>query len=572
LNGLQNYPLLKGMQTNLYKCFLPLAWMIGKQDAGVSGFLHPEGIYDDPKGGEFRQEVYPRLRYHFQFVNVKNLFSEILHWVTYSVNIYSKIRDPINFFTMANVFLPKTIDDSFKKKSYKPVGGIKDDDGKWNIVGHQDRIIAVNQKQLQLFANLYDVKGTLTSAARLPAIHSKQFVEVLKKFAEQPLRLGDLHGEYFSTEMWHETNAQKDHTIKRKTCFPQDASEWILSGPHFFVGNPFYKSPNSVCKKHHDYSSIDLTDLPDDYLPRTNYMPDCDAAEYRKRTPRFKINDEKILVTDCYRLTYRGMLSQSGERTLISAIIPKESGHINGAQSSSFFDTHKLMQASFFSVSIIADFFIKTTGRSNLHYSWETFPLLNLSSDMLLRILSLSCITNHYSNLWQECFQKSFQTDTWAKSDLRLPNSFFTHLSPKWNRNCALRTDFARRQALVEIDVLTAMALGLSLEELKTIYRVQFPVLRQNENDTWYDRNGRIIFTCSKGLPGVGFPRKSSKTIPIGWEDIKDMKTGTVQRTITDDTQPDGPTERTITYEAPFDRCDREKDYEIVWEEFEKRL
>ncbi|MEE4359125.1 MAG: hypothetical protein V2I97_21835, partial [Desulfococcaceae bacterium] len=36
LNGLQNYPLLKGMQTNLYKCFLPLAWMIGKQDAGVS--------------------------------------------------------------------------------------------------------------------------------------------------------------------------------------------------------------------------------------------------------------------------------------------------------------------------------------------------------------------------------------------------------------------------------------------------------------------------------------------------------------------------------------------------------
>lgn len=27
LNGLQNYPLLKGMQTNLYKCFLPQAWI-----------------------------------------------------------------------------------------------------------------------------------------------------------------------------------------------------------------------------------------------------------------------------------------------------------------------------------------------------------------------------------------------------------------------------------------------------------------------------------------------------------------------------------------------------------------
>jgi hypothetical protein len=36
---------------------------------------------------------------------------------------------------------------------------------------------------------------------------------------------------------------------------------------------------------------------------------------------------------------------------------------------------------------------------------------------------------------------------------------------------------------------------------------VQFPVLRQNEADTWYDANGRIVFTVSKGLPGIGFSR-----------------------------------------------------------------
>ena len=103
------------------------------------------------------------------------------------------------------------------------------------------------------------------------------------------------------------------------------------------------------------------------------------------------------------------------------------------------------------------------------------------------------------------------------------------------------------------------------LDELKTIYRVQFPVVQHYESDTWYDRNGRIIFTASKGLPGVGFSRPE-------WEQIKDKKSGTVERKVIDDTLPGGPRERTIIYEAPFDRCDREQDYEIVWTEFERRL
>ena len=35
-------------------------------------------------------------------------------------------------------------------------------------------------------------------------------------------------------------------------------------------------------------------------------------------------------------------------------------------------------------------------------------------------------------------------------------------------------------------------------------------------------------------------------------------------RAITDDTMPGGPVERTIKYVAPFDRCDREQDYETL--------
>ena len=35
--------------------------------------------------------------------------------------------------------------------------------------------------------------------------------------------------------------------------------------------------------------------------------------------------------------------------------------------------------------------------------------------------------------------------------------------------------------------------------------------MRQYEAETHYDTNGRIVFTPSNGLPGVGLPRKAIK-------------------------------------------------------------
>lgn len=487
----------------------------------------------------------------------------------------------VSFDTISNLYDAKSIVECYQGEASAPIPGIKDANGDWNIAGHPDRIIHVTQRELEVFAKLFDGNDKWQQA-RLPVLHVRSLIGALSCIASQTQYISDIKTEIFGSEMWHETNAQKDGTMVRNVHFPESLTDMIISGPHIAVANPCFKTSRCICRLNSDYDNIDLTSISDSYLQRCNYQPYCAPEEYEERAPLTPWNCKNYY---SYRIAMRNMFNQGGERTLMSAIIPPKVGHVHAVYELGFKNDVDTALMSGLMESIPYDFYIKATGKGSGGIGvLGGLPIIRsiYSIRIILTTLLLNSLNEYYAPLWKKCWNVVWPFTTWSKSDPRLSPARFTSLTSEWTWDTPLRTDYERRQALVEIDVLTAMALGMTLQQLKTIYRIQFPVLQSYEADTWYDANGRITFTNNRSLTGVGFTRpeweNAGAVQPIKrgdapWDGImKHAPAGYVfARTITDDTMPGGPVQRTIEYAAPFDRCDREQDYETAWKFFEEK-
>ena len=562
LDSIQNYEELMGIKPDLYKAFLPKAWAI-QRSKGIIGLLHPEGVYDDARGGDFRKLIYRRLRGHFQFINQKKLF-DIGNTRPYSINLYSDEHKP-NFDAIFYLFDPHTIDEAYEiKKNPRTLFGIKDENGNWNEAGDRSRIIRIDQTSLESFIGLLDEESDWQKV-RMPMLFSREIskaIEAINKGDSTVFRADD---KILYTEMLTEPKGSKSY-VKLQTSFPEEWTTVVYCGPNIGISNPLFKSARKVCTTQKAFDPIDLTSIPDAYLPRNKYTITASIDKLIAEIPK---DDQGKSMLGYYRIASRKMIDKNTERSLISSIIPPKALHMDSLYSILIHDLKKMVLVQSAFSSIIADFLVKMSGKSTLRL--DLLGHLPVSYDdyineRVIRTLLLVSLDSSFKDLWAHCWSDSYRDENWASASERLNNQTFNHLSGNWKSEYAVRSDFARRQLLIENDVLCALSLGLTLSELQTLYRLYFPVLKQYEDDTWYDANGRIVFTVNRSLTGVGFERKE-------WENgIKGAPAGQkFYRTIIDDTMPGGPVERTIEYVAPFDCCDREQDYETAWKFFEEK-
>jgi len=667
LSDVTFYPSLAGLRTNLYKNFIERSWSLIADDAMV-GFYHEYAIFDDARGGKFREVLYPRLRSAYQYQNWGQLFADVGAAKTFCMTLTSSPQENISFQFMANVFDARAIARSKVVSSSLVVPGLKNEHGKWEVRGHPDRLINVTEVELKLFVKLLDDDDTPHTRARLPQVHSKQILLVLEKFIRANCKLGDLRSEYYPSDMFNESNSQRDGIITREenpSFQPANIDEWVISGPHFYVGNTFSKTARTECKEKSDYEVIELESMPADYLPKAPFRPgdenrnlnafykaipewpephkpietrgvwksgywpvvddeilayeallneplrlygistsrsgaktarkfaffsrwegDVEAAiNYLKYNNDIKLQDfysrfktvkleqstpDKSKdyvprpITSYARYVNRKRAQASNERTLMSALLPPGPSHIISAYTLTFKNEKDSVLLSGLWQSIVFDFLVKMRGAEDIIGSVLRYlPVSRVyENDIVARALRLHCLTEHYANTWKEQWPVDV-TLSWGSEDPRLNNDVeqaWSDLGCEWTWHSALRRDFSRRQAQIELDVLAALSLELTLEELIQLYEVQFPVMKNYEEADEYDSRGqRLPNTKRKDAGGTEIRAARSdhdgiSPLIVNWK------------------IDHGKQAITKTFYPPFSSVDRIEDYRTTYRVFSERL
>ncbi|KOU61620.1 hypothetical protein ADK57_27285 [Streptomyces sp. MMG1533] len=588
------YPLLTGTQPDLYRAFMCRAWN-NLGGAGLAGLIHPDSHFGGAREGRLREAAYERLRFHAHFWNQLHVFPEIKETRQFSVNVYGRPKR-IDFPHISWLFTPAVLVASLVHNGNGELPGIKQD-GEWDVRPHSARLVRVNEELLLQWRRLSgDEGGPVRQAALLyPVTAAEQ--DAIAALAAVNDRVG-MHDPRISAG-YHEKMGKENGFIQWHATAPGRLEDVVLQGPHFGIATPFEKQPNVPLRNRNDYTDWDLTSLSADAVPRTSYVrPDsCTVESYRAEQDRWldhsrlgtgwelsgkeweergtALAEEELKLatdeqrellrqrlwlfrpyTEFYRLTWRRMIPFDTERSLFAALIPPGPAHVDAVNSMALVDNRTTALNSGLWAGLPLDYLLRIASRSDLrvaeaHKMPYADPAHPLAGSLLLRTLRLNCLTEAYAPLWTELYDMTWPGyEDWAVDWPGL-TPLAGHLKSVWEYGTPLRTEYERRAALVELDAVVAVWLGMSAEELIAIYRSRYYILAQRDAGMYFDAKGRKL-AASHHTYGHGQTKEHYEQFQA-WQNKERPE------------PPEG-------YTAPFYKANREEEMRTAHAHFEKRL
>ncbi|WP_051326235.1 class I SAM-dependent DNA methyltransferase [Glycomyces tenuis] len=507
LSHITTYPLIAGTRSNLYRNFMVRSWG-NSSPTGSIGLIHYDTHLTGEKEAKIREAAYPRLRMHVHFVNERYLFADIGNTKEFSINVSSFAR-PVRFKHLSWLYEPHVAVASLDDSGSSEITPRIKHRGKWDLRPHSSRVVDVDEKRLRDWNDL--VGGAESNPLRAKILYPLTSRELgpIEQFRLAPKRIRDLHPRISSG--FDETGVQNAgyfESIDRATGIDDkvaakqvgDWDEVILQGPHLSIANPFAKAPRTPLVSHKAWDANDLTALPADAVPLTNFRRTVGRDKYvGKQDKWLDENGKRRPYTDFYRVAWREMIPFNSERSLYAVIIPPGVTHVHAVHSAYMGNIRTTVISAGVWMALAMDYFLRISGTGHLGSGRvPNLPAIaenhELSAELLIRTLRLNCLTNSYAPLWEELYDpEAFSSAEWAFPWPGLDR--LENVSSDWSYKTPLRTDYARRAALIEIDVIVAIMLGIGVEDLNAIYQARFPVLSYREESMWFDGDGSSIMS-----------------------------------------------------------------------------
>ncbi|WP_282082829.1 class I SAM-dependent DNA methyltransferase [Streptomyces tendae] len=484
------YPLLLGTQGDLYRAFMAQVWQHTAR-LGSVGMIHPDTHFGGVHEGVIRAAAYRHLRVHAHFVNSANwAFEDLSRSQEFGMHIYGTSQQP-DFLHVSQLRGADVLTDSLTHDGQGPLPGIKHN-GSWDIRPHRERVVHVDTA---LLASWHALTGSAGGAAHTPLLYPVLLSEqgAIEALAAYPFSMAD-YGPMISRG-YDEANAKKDGLIRWGNQSVPELTDVILQGPHFSCATPFFKQPMIPCRNQRHWDTLEPTELPESHVPVTNYVRGCDEASYLEAQDSW--HGEPF--SKFFRLAWRRMIPFNTSRSLQAALIPPGPAHVNTVQSAALNDVSLTVLSAGFWAALPLDYLLRITGRSDLHIAEARKmpapdPKHPLAPALLLRTLRLNALTSHYALLWAELFDPRWEGyEDWANPNWPFLRPLASGLKRTWEYTTALRAEHERRAALVELDALVSVWLGITADQLVAIFKSRFPQLYDYETETYFDANSRKI-------------------------------------------------------------------------------